>query len=60
MILSTYNDFHNNTQRDAIIISICNSLTSIYAGLVVFAILGFIAQETNPENPKIEEVSEIM
>ena len=42
MNLSTYNNFKNNTQRDAVIISICNSLTSVYAGFVVFAILGFM------------------
>ena len=42
MNLSTYNNFENNTQRDAVIISICNSLTSVYAGFVVFAILGFM------------------
>ena len=49
MILSTYNDFHNNTQRDAVIISICNSLTSVYAGFVVFGILGFMAAQTGSE-----------
>ena len=50
MILSTYNNFNNNTQRDALIISICNSLTSIYAGFVVFAILGFIKDQTDAED----------
>ena len=29
--------------RDAFIVGICNSLTSIFAGLVVFAILGNLA-----------------
>ena len=56
MILATYNKFDNNTQRDAIIISICNSLTSIYAGFVVFAILGSMAKQTGSE---IEEVSQL-
>ena len=49
MNLSTYNNFKNNTQRDAVIISICNSLTSVYAGFVVFSILGFMKQETGAE-----------
>ena len=44
--LSSYNKFTNNTLRDAFIIGICNSLTSLYAGFVVFAILGFLAHHT--------------
>ena len=40
--------------RDASLIAICNSGTSIFAGFVVFAILGFLAKET--EVP-IENVS---
>ena len=50
MNLSTYNNFKNNTQRDAVIISICNSLTSIYAGFVVFAILGFMKDQSGADD----------
>jgi len=43
LALSSYNQFHNNCNRDAFIVGICNSLTSVFAGLVVFAILGNLA-----------------
>ena len=52
--LCSYSNFKNNTIRDAILIGICNSATSIFAGFVVFAILGFLAEETGV---KVEDVS---
>jgi len=49
LALSTYNQFDNNTQRDAILIGICNSLTSIFAGVVVFGVLGYIAHQSHTD-----------
>ena len=46
LVLSSYNNFSNNAHRDSIIVGICNSLTSLYAGIVVFLILGFLADNT--------------
>ena len=43
LVLSSYNGFKTNCHRDALLIGLCNSLTSIYAGLVVFGVVGFIA-----------------
>ena len=38
--------FRTNTMRDSIIVGLCNSLTSLYAGVVVFLILGFLAKKS--------------
>merc|ERR1711962_247602 len=53
LVLSSYNNFKNNTMRDSLIVGLCNSLTSLYAGVVVFLILGFLAYQSGG---KIDEV----
>lgn len=46
---SSYNEYHNNFERQAIIVSLINSATSIFASIVTFAIYGFKAT-VNYEN----------
>uniref|UniRef100_A0A8C4XBI8 Transporter n=1 Tax=Erpetoichthys calabaricus TaxID=27687 RepID=A0A8C4XBI8_ERPCA len=42
---SSYNSVHNNCERDAVIISVINGFTSIYAATVIYSIIGFRATE---------------
>ena len=42
---SSYNTFSHNVYRDAIIISIVDTFTSLLAGFTIFAILGNLASE---------------
>ncbi|CAM1298491.1 SLC6A19 (predicted) [Pycnogonum litorale] len=40
---SSYNDPKNNCKRDAVLVSLCNCMTSIFASFVIFAVIGYKA-----------------
>lgn len=42
---SSYNPQKNNCERDALIVGCVNSLTSLYASIPIFAVIGFLANE---------------
>ncbi|XP_041810742.1 sodium-dependent neutral amino acid transporter B(0)AT3-like [Chelmon rostratus] len=50
---SSYNPQKNNCERDAVLVGVINSATSLYASISIFSILGFKA--TNVFNSCLEE-----
>ncbi|KAA0189854.1 hypothetical protein HAZT_HAZT006023 [Hyalella azteca] len=42
--LGSFSRFHNNTVHDAVMVPLVNAFTSFVSGLVVFSVLGFMAQ----------------
>ncbi|XP_058453847.1 sodium- and chloride-dependent glycine transporter 2 isoform X2 [Malaya genurostris] len=44
--MASYNQFKNNTRFDAILVPIVNCGTSIFAGFVVFSVLGYLSHRT--------------
>ncbi|XP_030369046.1 sodium-dependent dopamine transporter [Scaptodrosophila lebanonensis] len=51
---ASYNKYHNNVYKDALLTSFINSATSFIAGFVIFAVLGYMAH-TSGQN--IEDVA---
>jgi hypothetical protein len=50
---------YNNNNRDAIIVSISNVLTSLFSGFVVFAYLGHLALNTGLHIDKVVQAGRL-
>ncbi|RUS80131.1 hypothetical protein EGW08_012130 [Elysia chlorotica] len=51
--LASYNKFHNNCYFDAVVVSILDCVTSVFAGLVIFSIIGYMAEELHQSVDKV-------
>ncbi|XP_077995733.1 sodium-dependent dopamine transporter-like [Glandiceps talaboti] len=49
LAFSSYNKFHNNVYRDALVTSSINCLTSFLSGFVIFSVLGYMASRQGLE-----------
>ncbi|KAH1003114.1 hypothetical protein HUJ05_011054 [Dendroctonus ponderosae] len=43
---ASYNEYHNNVYKDALLTSVINSATSFVSGFVIFSVLGYMAHAT--------------
>ncbi|XP_058468054.1 sodium-dependent nutrient amino acid transporter 1-like isoform X1 [Malaya genurostris] len=55
VMFSSYNNFHHNIHRDAMIVTCLDTFTSLLAGMTIFSVLGNLAH-----NLGIEDISKVV
>ncbi|XP_067930581.1 sodium- and chloride-dependent glycine transporter 2-like [Watersipora subatra] len=53
--LASYNRFRNNIIKDTLVVTIGNSLTSIFAGFVIYSYIGHLADRLGVEVDKVSD-----
>ncbi|CAG0881434.1 unnamed protein product [Darwinula stevensoni] len=53
LTMASYNRFHHDFNREALIVPIINCVISVLAGFIVFAVIGFMAKETGSPIEKV-------
>ncbi|KAH9489778.1 Sodium- and chloride-dependent glycine transporter 2 [Bulinus truncatus] len=51
--MASYNKFNHNVYRDSMLVPLINCGTSLFAGFVIFSVLGYMAHELNTSVDKI-------
>ncbi|XP_033631856.1 sodium- and chloride-dependent glycine transporter 2-like [Asterias rubens] len=51
--LSSYNTWHQNSHKDAVIVAWLDCFTSVFGGFVVFSVLGFMAHDAGTTVDKV-------
>ncbi len=58
--LSSYNRFRRNCHLDAVAVAAANCATSVLCGMVVFAILGFMAADAGAEFDSVNSLNNLI
>ncbi|GAB0095809.1 Transporter [Sergentomyia squamirostris] len=56
IMFASYNDFHHNVYRDAMIVTTLDTFTSLLGGITMFAILGNLAHNLNVDITQVVKV----
>lgn len=53
--MSSFNDHRHNCYKDALIITLADGFNSLFSGVTVFSVLGFMSKQLNKPIDKVIE-----